>query len=154
MTVKHPITTIQGQRLYPIPSGKIMDVLCTIGNYTYKLQARTELYLDQIDWGTSFWSGYPTDYSFLNGQIRLFPPTQGGLPVTVELEPVETEPTPPTVPELAEALQKLVDTFGVRHETHCRFDCDESPDCGTVCSCEAHSFQAEIVSLLARITPK
>lgn len=61
-----------------------MDVLSTIGNYTYRLEPRTEQYLDQIDWGNNFWSGYPTDYSFWNGQIRLFPPPQDGLPVQVK----------------------------------------------------------------------
>jgi len=80
------ITTVQGQRYYALPTNfaAVLDVLSTIGNYTYRLTARTEQYLDQIDWGNSFWSGYPTDYSFWNGQIRLFPPPQGGLPVQVK----------------------------------------------------------------------
>jgi hypothetical protein len=81
-----PITTVQGQRYYPLPANfaSVLDVLSTIGNYTYRLEPRTEQYLDQIDWGNNFWSGYPTDYSFWNGQIRLFPPPQGGLPVQVK----------------------------------------------------------------------
>jgi hypothetical protein len=80
------ITTVQGQRYYPLPSNfaAVLDVLSTLGNYTYRLEPRTEQYLDQVDWGNDFWSGYPTDYSFWNGQIRLFPPPQGGLPVTVK----------------------------------------------------------------------
>ncbi len=80
------ITTVQGQRYYPLPANfaAVLDVLSTIGNYTYRLGARTEQYLDQVDWGNDFWSGYPTDYSFWNGQIRLYPPPQGGLPVTVK----------------------------------------------------------------------
>jgi hypothetical protein len=80
------ITTVQGQRYYPLPSNfaSVLDVLSTLGNYTYRLEPRTEQYLDQVDWGNDFWSGYPTDYSFWNGQIRLFPPPQGGLPVTVK----------------------------------------------------------------------
>lgn len=80
------ITTVQGQRYYPLPSNfaSVLDVLSTLGNYTYRLEPRTEQYLDQVDWGNDFWSGYPTDYSFWNGQIRLFPPPQGDLPVTVK----------------------------------------------------------------------
>jgi hypothetical protein len=80
------ITTVQGQRYYPLPTNfaSVLDVLSTLGNYTYRLEPRTEQYLDQVDWGNDFWSGYPTDYSFWNGQIRLFPPPQGGLPVTVK----------------------------------------------------------------------
>jgi hypothetical protein len=80
------ITTVPGQRYYPLPSNfaAVLDVLSTLGNYTYRLEPRTEQYLDQVDWGNDFWSGYPTDYSFWNGQIRLFPPPQGGLPVTVK----------------------------------------------------------------------
>ena len=80
------ITTVQGQRYYPLPMNfaSVLDVLSTLGNYTYRLEPRTEQYLDQVDWGNDFWSGYPTDYSFWNGQIRLFPPPQGGLPVTVK----------------------------------------------------------------------
>ena len=81
-----PITTVQGQRYYPLPANfaSVLDVLSTIGNYTYRLEPRTEQYLDQIDWGNDFWSGYPTDFSFWNGQIQLFPPPQGGLPVQVK----------------------------------------------------------------------
>ncbi|HEX7965719.1 MAG TPA: hypothetical protein VF651_08385 [Gammaproteobacteria bacterium] len=80
------ITTVQGQRYYPLPTNfaSVLDVLATLGNYTYRLEPRTEQYLDQVDWGNDFWSGYPTDYSFWNGQIRLFPPPQGGLPVKVK----------------------------------------------------------------------
>ena len=80
------ITTIRGQRYYPLPANfaAVLDVLSTIGTYTYRLTARSEQYLDQIDWGNAFWSGYPTVYSFWNGQIRLFPPAQGGLPVQVK----------------------------------------------------------------------
>lgn len=80
------IVTVQGQRYYPLPTNfaSVLDVLSTLGNYTYRLEPRTEQYLDQVDWGNDFWSGYPTDYSFWNGQIRLFPPPQGGLPVTVK----------------------------------------------------------------------
>jgi hypothetical protein len=80
------ITTVQGQRYYPLPANfaAVLDVLTTLGTYTYRLEPRTEQYLDQVDWGNDFWSGYPTDYSFWNGQIRLFPPPQGGLPVTVK----------------------------------------------------------------------
>lgn len=81
-----PITTVQGQRYYTLPPNfaSVLDVLSTLGNYTYRLEPRTEQYLDQVDWGNDFWSGYPTDYSFWNGQLRLFPPPQGGLPVTVK----------------------------------------------------------------------
>lgn len=81
-----PITTVQGQRYYTLPANfaSVLDVLSTLGNYTYRLEPRTEQYLDQVDWGNDFWSGYPTDYSFWNGQLRLFPPPQGGLPVTVK----------------------------------------------------------------------
>ena len=91
------ITTVQGQRYYPLPANfaSVLDVLSTLGNYTYRLEARTEQYLDQIDWGNNFWSGYPTDYSLWNGQIRLFPPPQGGLPVTVK-GTVILAPTPLT----------------------------------------------------------
>ena len=80
------ITTVQGQRYYALPSNfaSVLDVLSTLGTYTYRLEPRTEQYLDQVDWGNDFWSGYPTDYSFWNGQIRLFPPPQGGLPVQVK----------------------------------------------------------------------
>jgi len=80
------LTTVQGQRYYPLPANfaSVLDVLSTLGNYTYRLTARTEQYLDQIDWGNNFWSSYPTDYSLWNGQLRLFPPPQGGLPVTVK----------------------------------------------------------------------
>lgn len=80
------IVTVQGQRYYSLPTNfaSVLDVLSTLGNYTYRLEPRTEQYLDQVDWGNDFWSGYPTDYSFWNGQIRLFPPPQGGLPVTVK----------------------------------------------------------------------
>lgn len=80
------VTTVQGQRYYPLPANfaSVLDVLSTLGNYTYRLEPRTEQYLDQVDWGNDFWSGYPTDYSFWNGQIRLFPPPQGGLPITVK----------------------------------------------------------------------
>jgi hypothetical protein len=80
------IVTVQGQRYYALPANfaSVLDVLSTLGNYTYRLEPRTEQYLDQVDWGNDFWSGYPTDYSFWNGQIRLFPPPQGGLPVTVK----------------------------------------------------------------------
>ena len=80
------ITTVQGQRYYPLPTNfaSVLDVLSTIDNYSYRLEPRTEQYLDQVDWGNDFWSGYPTDYSFWNGQIRLFPPPQSGLPVTVK----------------------------------------------------------------------
>ena len=80
------ITTVQGQRYYTLPANfaSVLDVLSTLGTYTYRLEPRTEQYLDQVDWGNDFWSGYPTDYSFWNGQIRLFPPPQGGLPVTVK----------------------------------------------------------------------
>jgi hypothetical protein len=80
------IVTVQGQRYYPLPTNfaSVLDVLSTLGNYTYRLEPRTEQYLDQVDWGNDFWSGYPTDYSFWNGQIRLFPPPQGGLSVTVK----------------------------------------------------------------------
>jgi hypothetical protein len=80
------ITTVQGRRYYPLPTNfaSVLDVLSTLGNYTYRLEPRTEQYLDQVDWGNDFWSGYPTDYSFWNGQIRLFPPPQGGLPVQVK----------------------------------------------------------------------
>lgn len=80
------IITVQGQRYYSLPThfASVLDVLSTLGNYTYRLEPRTEQYLDQVDWGNDFWSGYPTDYSFWNGQIRLFPPPQGGLPVTVK----------------------------------------------------------------------
>jgi len=68
----------------PANFAAVLDVLTTLGTYTYRLEPRTEQYLDQVDWGNDFWSGYPTDYSFWNGQIRLFPPPQGGLPVTVK----------------------------------------------------------------------
>jgi hypothetical protein len=80
------LTTVQGQRYYALPANfaAVLDVLTTLGNYTYRLAARTEQYLDSIDWGNDFWSGYPTDYSLWDGQIRLFPPPQGGLPVTVK----------------------------------------------------------------------
>lgn len=80
------ITTVQGQRYYTLPANfaSVLDVLSTLGNYTYRLEPRTEQYLDQVDWGNDFWSGYPTDYSFWNGQIRVFPPPQGGLPITVK----------------------------------------------------------------------
>jgi hypothetical protein len=80
------ILTVTGQRYYPLPTNfaSVLDVLSTLGNYTYRLEPRTEQYLDQVDWGNDFWSGYPTDYSFWNGQIRLFPPPQGGLPITVK----------------------------------------------------------------------
>lgn len=80
------ITTVQGQRYYTLPTNfaSVLDVLSTLGNYTYRLEPRTEQYLDQVDWGNDFWSGYPTDFSFWNGQIRLFPPPQGGIPVTVK----------------------------------------------------------------------
>jgi hypothetical protein len=80
------ITTVQGQRYYPLPTNfaSVLDVLAMLGNYTYRLEPRTEQYLDQVDLGNDFWSGYPTDYSFWNGQIRLFPPPQGGLPVKVK----------------------------------------------------------------------
>lgn len=80
------MTTEKGQRYYPLPANfaSVLDVLSTLGNYTYRLEPRTERYLDQVDWGNDFWSGYPTDYSFWNGQVRLFPPPQGGLPVTVK----------------------------------------------------------------------
>jgi hypothetical protein len=80
------VTTVQGQRYYPLPTNfaSVLDVLSTLGNYTYRLEPRTEQYLDQVDWGNDLWSGYPTDYSFWNGQIRLFPPPQGGLSVTVK----------------------------------------------------------------------
>lgn len=80
------ITTVQGQRYYTLPANfaSVLDVLSTLGTYTYRLEPRTEQYLDQVDWGNDFWSGYPTDYSFWNGQIRMFPPPQGGLPVKVK----------------------------------------------------------------------
>jgi hypothetical protein len=81
------IVTVQGQRYYPLPANfaSVLDVLSTLGNYTYRLEPRTEQYLDQVDWGNDFWSGYPTDYSFWNGQIRLFPPPQGGLPIQIRI---------------------------------------------------------------------
>jgi hypothetical protein len=80
------ITTVQGQRHYPLPANfaSVLDVLSTLGNYTYRLEPKTEQYLDQVDWGNDFWTGYPTDYSCWNGQIRLFPPPQGGLAVQVK----------------------------------------------------------------------
>ena len=80
------LTTVQGQRYYALPSNfaSVLDVLSTLGNYTYRLEPRKEQYLDQVDWGNDFWSGSPTYYSFWNGQIRLFPLPQGGLPVTVK----------------------------------------------------------------------
>lgn len=83
---KADITTVQGQRYYTLPANfaSVLDVLSTLGTYTYRLEPRTEQYLDQVDWGNDFWSGYPTDYSFWNGQIRLFPPPQGGLPVKIK----------------------------------------------------------------------
>lgn len=80
------ITTVQGQRYYSLPTNfaAVLDVLSTIGNYTYRLEPRTEQYIDSIDWGNNFWSGYPTDFSLWNGQIRLFPPPAASLPVTVK----------------------------------------------------------------------
>ncbi len=89
------ITTVQGQRYYALPANfaSVLDVLSTLGTYTYRLEPRTEQYLDQVDWGNNFWSGYPTDYSFWNGQLRLFPPPQGGLPVKVK-GTVILSPTP------------------------------------------------------------
>lgn len=80
------ITTSQGQRYYPVQANVVLvvDVLTTLGTYTYRLEPRTERYLDQVDWGNDYWSGYPTDFSFWNAQVRLFPPPQGGLPVQVK----------------------------------------------------------------------
>jgi len=80
------INTIAGERRYTLPANflNIQDVLGTIGNYTYLLKARTEQYIDQIDWGNNFWSSYPTDYSIWGGKIRLFPPPSANLPITVK----------------------------------------------------------------------
>src|ERR1041385_7898440 len=80
------ITTVQGQRYYPLPTNfaSVLDVLSTLGNYTYRLEARTEQYLGQVDWGNDLWSGSPPDYSCWTGQRRLSPPPQGGLPIQVK----------------------------------------------------------------------
>jgi len=80
------ITTVQGQRYYPLPANflRITDALSQIGNYTYKLEAVTEQYLDRLDWGTVFWTSYPILFSLWESQIRLFPPPQAGLPVQVK----------------------------------------------------------------------
>ena len=59
----------------------MLDVLSSIGNYTYHLEVRTEQYLDQVDWGNTFWLGLPTDYSFWNRQLRLFLPPRSRLQV-------------------------------------------------------------------------
>ena len=88
--------TIEGQRYYTLPANfvAVTDVLSQISNYTYKLGPRTEQYIDRIDWGDVFWTSYPIVYSLWSGQIRLFPPPQGNLPVqvkgTIELLPLMT----------------------------------------------------------------
>lgn len=81
-----PFTTVQGQRYYPLPANflRVTDVLSQIGNYTYKLHAVTEQYIDRIDWGTVFWTSYAILYSIWANQIRLFPPPKQSLPVQVK----------------------------------------------------------------------
>lgn len=81
-----PFTTIKGQRYYPFPANflRVMDVLSQIGNYTYRMEGVTEEYIDRIDWGDVFWTSYPIIYSLWSGQIRVFPPPQGGLPVQIK----------------------------------------------------------------------
>ncbi len=113
------ITTVQGQRYYPLPTNfaSVLDALSTLGNYTYRLEPRTEQYLDQVDWGNDFWSGYPTDYSFWNGQIRLFPPPQGGLPIQVKGTAI-LSPAPLTADDDSNAwltsAEELIRTRAVR----------------------------------------
>lgn len=78
--------TVNGQRYYTLPANflRVTDVLSQIGNYTYKLHAVTEQYVDRIDWGDVFWTSYPIIYSLWSNQIRLFPPPQAGLPVQLK----------------------------------------------------------------------
>ncbi len=78
--------TINGQRYYPLPANflRITDALSQIGNYTYKMTAVTEQYIDRIDWGDVFWTSYPIIYSLWANQIRLFPPPQAALPVQIK----------------------------------------------------------------------
>ncbi len=91
--------TINGQRYYPLPANflTVTDVLSQIGNYTYKMDGTTEQYIDALDWGDTFWTSYPIIYSLWAGQIRVFPPPQGGLPVqikgTVRQLPLLTAPS-------------------------------------------------------------
>ena len=81
-----PFNTINGQRYYSLPANflRVTDVLSQIGNYTYKLHAVTEQYIDRIDWGDVFWTSYPIIYSLWSNQIRLFPPPQANLPVQIK----------------------------------------------------------------------
>lgn len=81
-----PFNTVTGQRYYPLPANflRVTDALSQIGNYTYKLHAVTEQYIDRIDWGDVFWTSYPIIFSLWSNQIRLFPPPQGGLPVQIK----------------------------------------------------------------------
>jgi hypothetical protein len=78
--------TVNGQRYYTLPANflRVTDVLSQIGNYTYKLHAVTEQYIDRIDWGDVFWTSYPILYSLWSNQIRLFPPPQANLPVQLK----------------------------------------------------------------------
>ena len=48
-----PFDTVKGQRYYTLPANflRVTDALSQIGNYTYKLIAVTEQYIDRIDWG-------------------------------------------------------------------------------------------------------
>lgn len=81
-----PFNTVTGQRYYTLPANflRVTDALSQIGNYTYKLHAVTEQYIDRIDWGDVFWTSYPIIFSLWSNQIRLFPPPQGGLPVQIK----------------------------------------------------------------------
>ena len=78
--------TVNGQRYYSLPANflRVTDVLSQIGNYTYKLDAVTEQYLDRLDWGDVFWTSYPIIYSMWANQIRVFPPPQANLPVQIK----------------------------------------------------------------------
>ncbi len=78
--------TINGQRYYPLPANflRVTDALSQIGNYTYKMEAVTEQYIDRIDWGDVFWTSYPIIFSLWANQIRVFPPPQAGLPVQIK----------------------------------------------------------------------
>ena len=78
--------TVKGQRYYSLPANflRITDALSQIGNYTYKLHAVTEQYLDRLDWGDVFWTSYPILYSIWANQIRVFPPPPAGLPVQIK----------------------------------------------------------------------
>ena len=70
-------STVADQEWYssiPTDIKEIDDAIITVStNRQYPLDRRTNGYINTINWGGNAWTGYPQDYAYFKGQIRLYP---------------------------------------------------------------------------------